>query len=102
MARPIIDIPPHLADMVEADEDGSMRMSKTLGPTVIRRQDAPHVYEHVASIYAMLPSHIKTKLHLLSGHAEGYDIGFEKSLDVDSEFDFQLVEYLMKKKYDLL
>jgi CMP-N,N'-diacetyllegionaminic acid synthase len=89
-------------NMVEADGNGAMRMSKSLGPTVIRRQDAPQVYEHVASIYAMLPSHIKTKNHLLSGHAEGYDIGFEKSLDVDSESDFSLVEYLMKKKQGLL
>jgi CMP-N,N'-diacetyllegionaminic acid synthase len=85
-------------NMVEADKNGAMRMSKTLGPTVIRRQDAPQVYEHVASIYAMLPSHIKTRGHLLSGHAEGYDISLEKSLDVDSEFDFELVECLMKKR----
>jgi len=85
-------------NMVEADKGGVMHMSKTLVPTVIRRQDAPKVYEHVASIYAMLPIHVKTKDHLLSGHAEGYDIGFEKSIDVDSEFDFELVEYLMKKK----
>jgi CMP-N-acetylneuraminic acid synthetase len=49
----------------------------------------------------MLPEHIKRKNHLLSGHAEGYDIGFEKSFDVDSEFDFTLVEYLMKIKYKL-
>jgi len=88
-------------NMVEELEDGSLGMSKTLGPTVIRRQDAPSVYEHVASIYAMLPEHIKRKNHLLSGHAEGYDIGFEKSFDVDSEFDFTLVEYLMKIKYKL-
>jgi CMP-N-acetylneuraminic acid synthetase len=85
-------------NMVEADKDGALRMSKTLGPTVIRRQDAPIVYEHVASTYAMTPEHIRTKDHLLSGHAEGYDIGYEKSLDVDSEFDFTLVEYLMKKR----
>jgi CMP-N-acetylneuraminic acid synthetase len=88
-------------NMVEEAEDGSLRMSKTLGPIVIRRQDAPVVYEHVASIYAMLPSHIKRKDHLLSGYAEGYDIGFEKSFDVDSEFDFRLVEYLMKIKHNL-
>jgi len=86
-------------NMVEESENGSLRMSKTLGSTVIRRQDAPSVYEHVASIYAMLPSHIKRKDHLLSGHAEGYDIGFEKSFDVDSAFDFKLVEYLMKIKH---
>ena len=88
-------------NMVEKSNDGSLHMSKTLGPTVIRRQSAPLVYEHVASIYAMLPKHIKTKNHLLSGHAEGYDIGFEKSFDVDSDFDFKLVEYFMKIKYKL-
>ena len=83
-------------NMVEADESGALRMSKTLGGTIIRRQDAPIVYEHVASTYAMTHEHIRTKDHLLSGHAEGYDIGIEKSLDVDSDFDFKLVEYLMK------
>ena len=88
-------------NMVEVADDGSLCMSKSLGPTVIRRQDAPLVYEHVASIYAMLPQHIKTKDHLLSGHAEGYDIGFDKSFDADSEFDFKLIEYLMKIKYQL-
>ena len=88
--------------MLEEDEDGALRMSKSLGPTIIRRQDAPKVFDHVASIYALLPSKIYQRDHLLSGHAEGYDIGCEKSLDVDSEFDFELVEYLMKKKQGLL
>jgi CMP-N,N'-diacetyllegionaminic acid synthase len=87
-------------NMVEILDNGALSMSKTLGPTVIRRQDAPPVYEHVASIYAMLPEKIKKKDHLLSGHSEGYDIGFEKSLDIDSEFDFKLVEYLMKVKFE--
>ncbi len=89
-------------NMVEADKDGSLHMCKKLGPTVIRRQDAPLVYEHVASIYAMLPFYIKTENHLLSGHAEGYDIGFEKSFEVDSEFDFELVEHFMKIKRQLI
>jgi CMP-N,N'-diacetyllegionaminic acid synthase len=88
-------------NMVEKDDNGALIMSKTLGPTIVRRQSAPPVYEHVASIYAMLPQHIKKNDHLLSGHAEGYDIGFQKSLDVDSDFDFNLVEYLMKIKHSL-
>ena len=89
-------------NMLEEDEDGALRMSKSLGPIIIRRQDAPKVFDHVASIYALLPSKIFQRDHLLSGHAEGYDIGFEKSLDVDSEFDFELVEFLMKKKQGVL
>ena len=89
-------------NLVEADKSGAMRISKSIVPTIIRRQDAPKVYEHVASIYAILPNHLFKRDHLLSGHAEGYDIGTDKSLDIDSEFDFQLVEYLMKKKHGLL
>jgi CMP-N,N'-diacetyllegionaminic acid synthase len=89
-------------NMLEKDKNGALKMSKSLNSTVIRRQDAPKVYEHVASIYALLPSKILSRDHLLSGHAEGYDIGFEKSLDIDSEFDFKLVEYLMKIKHGKL
>jgi CMP-N,N'-diacetyllegionaminic acid synthase len=88
-------------NMVEKVENGSLSICKTLGSTVFRRQDAPSVYEIVASVYAMLPEHIKSKGNLLSGHAEGYNIGFEKSFDIDSEFDFRLVEYLMKIKHQL-
>jgi len=89
-------------NMVEQDSKGALRMSKTLGHAVIRRQDAPIVYEHVASIYAMTPEYIRKNNHLLDGFSKGYDIGHEKSLDIDSEFDFALVEYLMKKKKGLL
>ena len=53
-------------NMVEEVDDGSLCMSNTLGSTVIRRQNAPSVYEHVASIYTMLPEHIKSKDHLFT------------------------------------
>ena len=51
---------------------------------------------------AQLRSIIRSSLikeSFLSGKVEGYDIGVDKSLDLDSEFDFELIEYLMKKKY---
>ncbi len=86
-------------NMVEADKNGALRMSKTLGSTVIRRQDAPIVFEHVASTYAMTSEYIRMKDHLLSGHTEGYDIGIDKSFDIDSDFDFQMVESLMTTKH---
>ena len=89
-------------NMVEEDEKGAMRMCKSVGPTVIRRQDAPKVYEHVASLYILDPTYVKRESHLLSGHTEGYDIGIAKSMDVDSESDFLMVEFLMKTKYGLL
>jgi CMP-N,N'-diacetyllegionaminic acid synthase len=85
-------------NLLENDEHGALKVSKKLPGTVVRRQDAPLVFEHVASIYALAPDYIRTANYLVDGHTEGYDIGSEKSLDVDSEFDFLLIEYLMKLK----
>jgi len=89
-------------NQLEVDNSGALRVSKKLPAAIVRRQDAPAVYEHVASIYVLSPSYIRRVSYLLDGHTEGYDIGSEKSLDVDSDFDFLLIEYLMKRKRGLL
>lgn len=86
-------------NLVEPDSGGALRMSKTLGPTVLSRQAAPPVFEHVASIYVLAPDYLRRANHLLDGHAEGYDIGQAKSFDIDSEFDFAIVEMLMRQKH---
>lgn len=85
-------------NLLEADGTGALKICKKLPAVIVRRQDAPPVYEHVASIYVLSPGYIRTASYLLDGHTEGYDIGSEKSIDVDSDFDFLLVEYLMKRK----
>lgn len=82
-------------NMVETDAAGALRMSKQLAGTVVARQAAPAVYEHVASIYVLDPAYLQRANHLLDGHAEGYDIGPEKSFDIDSELDFRIVDLLM-------
>jgi CMP-N-acetylneuraminic acid synthetase len=83
-------------NLVEPDGNGALRMSKSLGGTVVARQAAPPVFEHVASIYVLDPRYLKRANHLLDGHAEGYDIGPEKSFDIDSELDARIVEMLMR------
>lgn len=85
-------------NLVEPNADGALRMSKSLGERVVNRQAAPPVYEHVASIYALDPAYLRRAGHLLDGHAEGYDIGVDKSFDIDSELDWEIVRYLMKAR----
>lgn len=84
-------------NMLETD-NGFLRICKPLPDPVVRRQDAPKVYEHVASIYVLSPDYLRRGSGLLSGRTQGYDIGQAKSLDVDSEFDFELIEYLIAKR----
>jgi CMP-N-acetylneuraminic acid synthetase len=88
-------------NMLETDDGGNLRICKQLPKPIVRRQDAPKVVEHVASIYVLSPDYLRRGTGLLSGRTEGYDIGSAKSLDIDSEFDFELVEYLMRKRLGL-
>ena len=84
-------------NMIEK-ENGCLKLCKSLPHSIVRRQDAPKVYDHVASIYVISPKYLRIGNSLLSGCTQGYDIGQDKSLDIDSEFDFEVVEHLMKKK----
>lgn len=79
-------------------ENNTLCISKKLDKPIVRRQDAPAVYEHVASIYVLSPDYIRSGNGLLSGRTQGYDIGQSKSFDVDSDFDFEIVQYLMGKR----
>lgn len=85
-------------NMLEKDNNGALKISKKLGNTITRRQDAPEIFDHVASIYVLDPNYVRTANNLLDGYTEGYDIGIEKSYDVDSDYDFQLIEMLIKNK----
>lgn len=85
-------------NLVEPDETGAMRMSKSPDKTIVARQAAPAVFEHVASIYVLDPKYLGRANHLLDGHSEGYDIGQRKSFDIDSILDFEIVQYLMERK----
>lgn len=80
------------------EEDGVLRICKKLHKPIVRRQDAPRVFEHVASIYVLSPDYLRRGTGLLSGRTNGYEIGSAKSPDIDNEFDFEYVEYLMKKR----
>jgi CMP-N-acetylneuraminic acid synthetase len=86
-------------NLVEPDAQGALKVSKALPGKVLARQAAPPVFEHVASIYVLAADYLRRANHLLDGLTEGYDIGEAKSLDIDSEFDFELIEYLMKRRY---
>ncbi len=82
--------------LVEADSDGVLKMSKSLGNgTVLARQRAPAVYEHVAGTYVLTTKYLKSASHLLDGRAFGYQIPAERAFDIDSELDFTIIEFLL-------
>ena len=86
-------------NLVEANNDGVLKMSKSIGNgTVLARQRAPAVYEHVAGAYVLTTKYLKSANHLLDGRAFGYQIPPERAFDIDSELDFALIEFLLKRQ----
>lgn len=85
-------------NLVEIDPGGVVHLSKPLDTLVVRRQDAPACYDLNASIYVwsrkafFIPSvtvfHSTTRL---------YEMPPQRSRDIDSELDFEFVEFLMRK-----
>lgn len=89
-------------NLVEPDAEGALKMSKHLGEgTVLARQRAPAVFEHVAGTYVLDTRYVKSAGHLLEGRAFGYQIPSERAFDIDSELDFTIIEFLLKRQLGL-
>ena len=86
-------------NMVEY-KSGYLELSKTLENKIVRRQDAPMVYEHAASIYLLSPSFLEKGSGLLSGKAIGFEMPNERCIDIDSSFDYELVDLLMSSNME--
>jgi CMP-N,N'-diacetyllegionaminic acid synthase len=83
-------------NMVELDADGIARLPKPPISKFFRRQDSPQCYDMNASIYVwkrkcLLESdsiwNEQTRLYVMS----------EETMDIDSELDFEIVEFLMSR-----
>lgn len=85
-------------NLVEVDDDGFLRMSKSRGGAVLARQSAPAVYEHVAGIYLLRPDYIRRCNHLLDGRVLGCEVSEDKAFDIDSEFDFEIIQFLLGRR----
>lgn len=84
-------------NMVEQRPDGCVQMVKTApdGQRVLSRQAAPPVWAMNGSVYVW---HRATLSYgVWSGRVRLYDMPRERSVDIDSEIDFRLVEMLMQE-----
>ena len=86
-------------NMVEY-RDNRLVLSKQLPNAIVRRQDAPTVYEHAASVYVLSPDYLRRCNGLLDGNTRGYLMPATRCVDVDSQLDYDFVEYLMQKNIE--
>ncbi len=85
-------------NMVEVDDDGAVRLAKPLSAAVIRRQDAPRCYDMNASIYVWRHDALFEDPPIFKTGTALYIMPEERSIDIDSELDFRIVEMIMAER----
>jgi len=85
-------------NLVEIDATGKVTLSKKLDSTIARRQDAPKSYDMNASIYIWKRNIILNEDSLFLEKTGLYVMPEERSIDIDTELDFEFVEFLMRKQ----
>lgn len=89
-------------NMLEVGNDGFVQLSKRPKNTVFRRQDSPLCYDMNASIYIWKRDAFFENEQVLTNRTLLYVMPEERSIDIDSLLDLQLVRLLAKKREDLI
>lgn len=83
-------------NLVEEQPDGTVAVSKKPPVDVLRRQDAPRAFDMNGSIYVWKRDSLMSDPVVFYPTTILYEMPVERSIDVDSEFDFRLVTWLME------
>ncbi|MBB4392713.1 acylneuraminate cytidylyltransferase family protein [Bradyrhizobium sp. ERR14] len=85
-------------NLVEQRADGSVGLSKTAEPPITRRQDAPRCFDMNASIYVWRVASFLEQPSVFYPDTRLFEMPEERSIDIDSDLDFALVELLLRQR----
>lgn len=86
-------------NMVQCQPDGTYDLAMNGGrSTITRRQDAPEMFDITTAAYVVRPSYVMTQERLLAGRVSAVILPVERSMDIDTLHDFEIAEFLMKKR----
>ncbi|AZG07265.1 acylneuraminate cytidylyltransferase family protein [Pigmentiphaga sp. H8] len=85
-------------NLVEKSPSGHVILSKRLPQSILRRQDAPACFDMNASIYVWKRDAFMMKPQVFYEDTTIYEMPEHRSIDIDSELDFEIVEMLMRKR----
>jgi CMP-N,N'-diacetyllegionaminic acid synthase len=82
-------------NMVELGPDGLATIVKPPAKPIASRQSAPQVYSLSPAVYAIMRDALWRYEHWSEARLQIFSLPRERAVDIDSEFDFGLVEYLL-------
>lgn len=84
-------------NMMELTDDGTYQIVKKSAEPIVRRQDAPKIYSLTPAVFVIKRSAVFNLTHWSQGRCRVYPMDRYRAIDIDTEFDFDLVEFIMKK-----
>jgi N-acylneuraminate cytidylyltransferase len=85
-------------NMVTIDDNQRCSPAMSGAARFTRRQDAPIFFDLTTVCYVMSPDYIKHHQHLFDGDIRMFHVPEERSVDIDTLFDFELAEIIHQKK----
>ena len=83
-------------NMVKASGDGTVGLVNPPQSTLVRRQDAPLVYDMATVCYVANPDFVMTHNSTFEGRVRAVHVPVERAIDIDTLLDFQIAESLLK------
>lgn len=84
-------------NMVTVDEHGCARLVLEPDRRVHRRQDAPSVFDVTTVAFVARPRFVMSSDSIYDGSVRAVEVPVERSLDIDTELDFQFAEFLLAR-----
>jgi CMP-N-acetylneuraminic acid synthetase len=86
-------------NMVAEGADGFLcTVIDCVGDTFSRRQDAPKVFDLATVVYVTTLGFVLNADSLFEGKVAGVEIPAERAIDIDSQLDFDIAEYLFNRQ----
>ena len=85
-------------NMMEIKPDGFAEIVKKGEKPIVRRQDAPEVYSLTPAAYVVKRSALYEFEHWSKAKCKIYPMPRERAVDIDTEIDFRIVEFLINNK----
>jgi CMP-N-acetylneuraminic acid synthetase len=89
-------------NMVKAKADGTVELVIPPHSTVVRRQDAPPVYDMSTICYVANPEFVMNNSAIFDGRVRAVRVPAERAIDIDTLLDFQIAESLLIIREDKL
>lgn len=83
-------------NMVRRDENGYVHVVIPQEKVLVRRQDAPRIYDITTVAYVSRPRFILEADNIWQGRVKMHEVPVERALDIDTPYDFFIAECIAK------